>query len=276
MDKKELPAKQKEAQEQEKAKQSVTDGSSQDPEKRTPTFSPNIIGAIADEVSKTLMNRLPGIRPRVRRKKTKKTKKIENAIFLDTSAIIDGRIFDVIYLGLLNGTVVITSHILLELKHLADTQNTVKRVRGRKGLEALEALRKAKSIKVMVLPEEANKETSERVEVDEQLIKTAKYHKGKIITCDYNLEKKASIENVTAVNMNALANCLKAVAVPGESLHVKIAHLGKDKTQGVGYLDDGTMIVVEEGSEDLNKSLDVVVSRIIQTATGRILFAKKI
>ena len=249
-------------------------------EKRTPPFSPNIIGAIADEVSKTLISRLPGVmRARARKKIVKKAKKIENAIFLDTSAIIDGRIFDVIYLGLLNGTVVITSHILLELKHLADTQNTVKRVRGRKGLEALEKLRKAKQIKVLVLPEENSRQDSkvtELIEVDEQLIKTAKFHKGKIITCDYNLEKKASIDNVTAVNMNALANCLKAVAVPGESLHVKIAHLGKDKTQGVGYLDDGTMIVVEEGSGDLNKSLDVVVSRIIQTATGRILFAKKI
>jgi uncharacterized protein YacL len=273
MDKKETTIKTKEAAQEEKASPV---NSAQEAERRMPAFSPNIIGAIADEVSKTLMNRLPGMRQRTqRRKKTKKTKRIENAVFLDTSAIIDGRIFDVIYLGLLNGTVVITSHILLELKHLADTQNTVKRVRGRKGLEALEKLRKAKSIKVMVLPEE-NKQPTERIEVDEQLIKTAKYHKGKIITCDYNLEKKASIENVTAVNMNALANCLKAVAVPGESLHVKIAHLGKDKTQGVGYLDDGTMIVVEEGSEDLNKSLDVVVARIIQTATGRILFAKKI
>ncbi|HWY78909.1 MAG TPA: PIN domain-containing protein [Candidatus Sulfotelmatobacter sp.] len=249
-------------------------------EKRTPPFSPNIIGAIADEVSKTLISRLPGVmRARARKKTSKKTKKIENAIFLDTSAIIDGRIFDVIYIGLLNGIVVITSHILLELKHLADTQNTVKRVRGRKGLEALEKLRKAKQIKVLILSEDTGKQikqSAERIEVDEQLIKTAKYHKGKIITCDYNLEKKASIENVTAVNMNALANCLKAVAVPGESLHVKIAHLGKDKTQGVGYLDDGTMIVVEDGSDDLNKALDVVVSRIIQTATGRILFAKKI
>ncbi len=278
MDKKEVITKPKEVTQQEKAPRPSTDGSGQEAaERRMPAFSPNIIGQIADEVSKTLISRLPGMRQRTqRKKKTKKTKRIENAVFLDTSAIIDGRIFDVIYLGLLNGTVVITSHILLELKHLADTQNTVKRVRGRKGLEALEKLRKAKSIKVTVLPEENSKQPTEQIEVDEQLIKTAKYHKGKIITCDYNLEKKASIENVTAVNMNALANCLKAVAVPGESLHVKIAHLGKDKTQGVGYLDDGTMIVVEEGSEDLNKSLDVVVSRIIQTATGRILFAKKI
>lgn len=266
MDKKEEPIKPKEIPEPEKIED----------EKKAPTFSPNIIGAIADEVSKTLMKRLPSIRTRTRKKKVKKTKKIEHAIFLDTSAIIDGRIFDVIYLGLLNGVVVITPHILLELKHLADTQNTVKRVRGRKGLEALEKLRKAKQIKVIVMPEETEKQPAVRLEVDEQLIKTAKYHKGKIITCDYNLEKKANIENVTAVNMNALANCLKAVAVPGESLHIKIAHLGKDKTQGVGYLDDGTMIVVEEGSEALGKELDVVVSRIIQTSSGRILFAKKI
>ena len=248
-----------------------------EPDKRVQPFSPNFIGQIADEVSKTLMTRLPVMMlPKTRRKKVKRTKKIENALFLDTSAIIDGRIFDVIYTGVLNGVIVITPHILLELKHLADTQNTVKRVRGRKGLEALEKLRKAKQMKVMVLPEEPKKETEKKIEVDEQLIKAAKYHKGKIITCDYNLEKKASIENVTAVNMNALANCLKAVAVPGESLHVKIAHLGKDKTQGVGYLDDGTMIVVEEGSLALGRELDVVVSRIIQTASGRILFAKKI
>lgn len=274
MDKKEVKAKSVEVSPEEK---SPSENLGQESgEKRTP-LTPNIIGAIADEVSKTLISRLPGVmRSRARRKKIAKTKKIENAIFLDTSAIIDGRIFDVIYLGLLNGIVVITPHILLELKHLADTQNTVKRTRGRKGLEGLEKLRKAKQIKVMVLPEENGKSTTERVEVDEQLIKTAKYHKGKIITCDYNLEKKASIENVTAINMNALANCLKAVAVPGESLHVKIAHLGKDKEQGVGYLDDGTMIVVEDGSQALGKELDVVVSRIIQKATGRILFAKKI
>src|SRR6266567_7392925 len=117
MDKKEVVAKTKEPTEQEKV----------EVDRRIPAFSTNIIGAIADEVSKTLLNRLPGIRPRVRRKKTKKTKKIENAIFLDTSAIIDGRIFDVIYLGLLNGIIIVPSSILLELKHLADSQDTVKR-----------------------------------------------------------------------------------------------------------------------------------------------------
>lgn len=248
-------------------------------DKKTPAFSPNLIGAIADEVSKTLLTRLPSMAnmvSRPKRKKTKKTTKIDDAVFLDTSAIIDGRIFDVIDIGLLNGTIVLTPSILLELKHLADTQDTVKRMRGRKGLESLEKMRKAKKIKVSVLSEDQEKLYKATKEVDEQLIKIAKFHKGKVITCDYNLEKKASIDGVTAINMNALANCLKVIAVPGESLHVKVSHQGKDPTQGVGYLDDGTMIVVEEGSGSIGKALDVVVSRIIQTATGRILFAKRI
>lgn len=252
--------------------------------KRPAVFSPSMIGAIADEVSKTLMTRLPGmiIRPRTKQKaKSKKQKKIENGIFLDTSAIIDGRIFDVIYLGLLNGTIVILGSILLELKHLADSQDTVKRERGRKGLLSLEKLRKSKKLKVIILPDDEENPSKrsgqvKSIEVDERLIKAARNNKGKVITCDYNLEKKATIEGVTAVNINALSNVLKVIAVPGEALHVKLSHVGKEATQGVGYLDDGTMIVVEQGSDGVGKSVDVVVARVIQTATGRILFAKRI
>lgn len=244
-------------------------------EKKAPSFTPKIIGAIADEVSKALMNRLPAMRSR-KRTKTKKAKKIEDPIFLDTSAIIDGRIIDVIYLGLLSGTVVILDSILLELKHIADSQDMVKRERGRKGLEALEKLRKSKKLKVRILTAEEEKPFQKGKEVDEYLIKVAKYHKGRVITCDYNLEKKGSIENVATINMNALANSLKVIAVPGEALHVKVSHQGKEASQGVGYLDDGTMIVVENGSNTIGKALDVVVARVIQTATGRILFAKKI
>lgn len=256
-------------------KKKITNGTKKAENKRPPVFSPQMIGAIAEEVSKTLVTRLPGMlmRPRKKSRKAKKAKKIENAIFLDTSAIIDGRIFDVIYLGLLNGTIVLTSSILLELKHLADSQDTVKRERGRKGLESMEALRKSRKMKVQILQEE---EPEKKIEVDERLIKATKEHKGKVLTCDYNLEKKASVEGVTAVNINALSNALKVIAVPGEALHVKLSHLGKEIAQGVGYLDDGTMIVVESGSDSVGKSLDVVVSRVIQTATGRILFAKKI
>ena len=244
--------------------------------RRAPVFNPHLIGQIADEVSKSLMSRFPGLtRPQRRKSKNKKPKKIENGIFLDTSAIIDGRIFDIIYLGLLNGIIVIPSSILLELKHLADSQDTVKRERGRKGLEALEKLRKTKKMKVLILSEEDEKQFNGHP-VDEKLTKMAKMHRGKIITCDYNLEKKASVDGVVSINVNALANCLKVIAVPGEALHVKVSHLGKDPTQGVGYLDDGTMIVVESGSHLVGKSVDVVVARVIQTASGRILFAKKI
>lgn len=254
------------------AKQLVKEG-----ERRSSGFSPNLIGAIADEVSKSLITRLPGmlIRQRRRKNKLKKPKQIENGIFLDTSAIIDGRIFDIIYLGLLTGVIVIPSSILLELKRLADSQDTVKRERGRKGLEALEKLRKTKKMKVMILSEEEEARFNGQ-QVDEKLTKMAKLHKGKIITCDYNLEKKATIDGVTAININALANYLKVIAVPGDSLHIKVSHLGKDPSQGVGYLDDGTMIVVESGSGFVNKALDVVVARVIQTSSGRILFAKKI
>ena len=245
---------------------------------------PKLVGALAEEVAKTLVSRLPNMLPRSKPRSAaskKKSKRIEHGIFLDTSAIIDGRIFDVIHVGLLNGVIVIPESILMELKHLADSQDMVKRERGRKGLDYLEALKKSRKMKVVVLEEEGEKgivtgKSGKPQEVDEKLIRLTKNHKGKIITCDYNLEKKATIDNVQAINVNALANALKVIAVPGESLHIKLLHPGKDYTQGVGYLEDGTMIVVEEGSEFVGKAIDVVVSRVIQTATGRILFAKKI
>ena len=180
----------------EKEEQAITVAvtSGEKPDGKKPVFNPNLIGAIADEVSRTLMNRLPSmlIKPRVRRNKQKKPKKIENGIFLDTSAIIDGRIFDMIDLGVLTGTVVILSSILLELKRLADSQDTVKRERGRKGLEALEKLRKSRKMKIHNLSEDEEKRY-EKHAVDERLTKMAKQYKGKIITCDYNLEKKATI-----------------------------------------------------------------------------------
>jgi uncharacterized protein YacL len=239
-------------------------------------FSPKMIGLLADEVAKRLPNVLTYPRRRVKGKV--KTKKLENALFLDTSAIIDGRIFDVVNLGLLNGEIVILESILLELKHIADLQDTVKRERGRNGLNALEKLKKAKLLKVVLVSDAEEEKYSDKhnKEVDEKLILAAKYNKGKIITCDYNLAKKATIQGVLAINVNEVANSLKIRAVPGEAIHVKVLHQGKDSSQGVGYLDDGTMIVVENGVSELGKSIDVVVSRVIQTSAGRILFAKKI
>ena len=234
-------------------------------------FPKNFVSTLAEEVAKTLAKM-----PRFKRSKKKIRALTEkNPIFLDTSAIIDGRIFDVANLGLFTGTFVILESILLELKHIADSKDLVKRVRGRKGLDLLEKLKKGRRNKVIVLPdsEDSAKQNSE---VDEKLIQASKNYKGRIITCDYNLEKKASISGILPININALANCLKITAVPGEALHIGILHKGKDITQGVGYLDDGTMLVVENASEDLGHTVDVVVSRVIQTTAGRILFAKKI
>jgi len=234
-------------------------------------FPQGFVNSIADEVAKTLA-KMPRFK-RSKRKSNSKKKKIENPIFLDTSAIIDGRIFDVITLGVFTGTFVVLESILLELKHIADSQDMVKRVRGRKGLEMLEKLKKGKRNKFMVLQD---LEDSKDKEVDEKLILSSKSYKGRIVTCDYNLEKKATIGGVLAINVNTLANHLKITAVPGEALHISILHKGKEMTQGVGYLDDGTMLVVENAAEDLGHMVDVVVSRVIQTTAGRILFAKKI
>lgn len=240
-------------------------------------FPPKLIGMLAEEVAKTLVERMPHLLQRPQRKSrgALKVKKIENAMFLDTSAIIDGRIFEAISLGLINNILVVPESVLLELKRIADAQDTVKRERGRKGLEGLEKLKKTKGVKLVILAENQDK-SLEGKDVDEKLFYLAKINKGRIITCDYNLEKKANIAGVFAINVNALANSLKVRAVPGEALHVKVQHLGKDVTQGVGYLDDGTMIVVEGGNTDVGKTMDVVVARVIQTAAGRILFAKKI
>lgn len=236
-------------------------------------FPPRLIKVLADEVAKTVVQRLPRLIPRRIKNKNSDSKKkfLEKSFFLDTSAIIDGRIFDVIALGFVTGSFVILDSILLELKHVADSQDSVKRLRGRKGLELLEKLKKTKGVKLHILIG-----SDEEIEVDEKLIRTAKMYKGRIVTCDYNLEKKAAISGLLAININTLANSLKVKAVPGEALNINILHKGKEVTQGVGYLDDGTMIVVENASSDLGKAIDVIVSRIIQTTAGRILFAKKI
>lgn len=241
-------------------------------------FSPKLMGALADEVARSVARRLPKLMSRPRRNKQKPAKKLEYPMFLDTSAIIDGRIFDVVESGIIQGTLVVPESILLELKHIADSQNMVKRERGRNGLENLEKLRKRKEVKVLVLTDKEEKKysNSDKKEVDEKLIAIAKKTRGRVITCDYNLEKKARIQGVIAINIHEVAQSLKIHAVPGESLHVAVLHIGKDVTQGVGYLDDGTMIVIERASEEVGKTVDVVVSRVIQTAAGKILFAKKI
>jgi uncharacterized protein YacL len=233
---------------------------------------------MAEEIAKTVVKRLPNMLTLSSKRKASKQKqrKIENGIFLDTSAIIDGRIFDVINLGVFTGTFVLPDNILGELKRIADASDSLKKERGRRALERLAQLKKNKKVKVVVLSNNGHmNHGKEKKQVDDELVDLSRNYKGKIITCDYNLEKSAAIRGVTAINMNALAQCLKVAAVPGELMAVKVLHTGKDTTQGVGYLDDGTMIVVEKGSTDVGKIVEVTISRVIQTASGKIFFAKK-
>jgi len=235
-------------------------------------FHPRFMGLFADEVAKLVIQRLPKFQRRKKKKAVIKSQAI-GGFFLDTSAIIDGRIFDILKLGLINGPVIVLDSVLLELKHIADSKDPIKKERGRRALESLGKIRKTKGLRFIVLPYPKNGDKEK--EVDEQLISIAKVYKGKIITCDYNLEKKSGVENLTAINMHAVAQRLKVAAVPGEDIQIKVLHVGKDLTQGVGYLDDGTMIVVEKGSVDIGQNISVKISRVIQTSSGKILFAKK-
>jgi uncharacterized protein YacL len=239
-------------------------------------YPASLVKSLADEVANIVISRLPNRGGNKTKTRKNGKLKLDNGLFLDTSAIIDGRIFEVIRMGFHTRIVVIIEEVLRELKHIADSQDAVKRERGRRGLELLEKLKKQRDVKIINLSPSRETRMGNRVEVDEELVRSAKQNRGRVVTCDYNLEKKAAIQGVKVVNVNALAQALKVAAVPGESLHIKILHGGKDPTQGVGYLDDGTMIVVEKGSDMLDKTVDVVVSRVIQTAAGRILFAKKI
>lgn len=235
------------------------------------------IGAVANEVAKIMMERMPRFpsRPQKKQVKKKKNTEAEHGTFLDTSAIIDGRIFDIIELQLLHGSLVIPDFILSELKHIADSQDMVKRERGQRGLARLEIVRKKKYMKFVLLSDDVISPKRE-IEVDDRLIMITKKYKGRVITCDFNLEKKATVSGVTAINVHEIANRLKVLAVPGEALHMTIQHVGKDPTQGVGYLEDGTMVVVERASADVGMETDVVITRVIQTSSGRILFAKKL
>jgi uncharacterized protein YacL len=221
-----------------------------------------VVSQIAEEVGNIVAKQL-------KRGEKTQDKKFDNPLFLDTSAIIDARIFELIRMDVFTGTFVIIEGVLDELKHIADSKDEIKKERGRKGLTLLEGLRKEKNIKL-----ETYDDSKIKKPVDERIIEAAKKSKGKIITCDFNLSKKAQISNVTAIDMYEMANVLKTTALPGEAFFVKVVQKGKGERQGVGYLPDGTMLVVEEGEGLIGETVKVLVSRVIQTDVGRIFFGK--
>ncbi|MEX2356594.1 MAG: PIN domain-containing protein, partial [Thermaerobacterales bacterium] len=189
---------------------------------------------------------------------------------LDTSVIIDGRIADVCAAGFLEGTLVIPNFVLDELRHIADSSDALKRNRGRRGLEVLHRMQKELDVTVEFLEEGAAGDQ----EVDSRLVMTAQRLGAGILTTDYNLNKIAQLQGVAVLNVNELANAIKPVVLPGEELDVQIIRDGKEAGQGVGYLDDGTMIVVEGGKRFVGDNLPVTVTSVIQTAAGRMVFAR--
>lgn len=194
----------------------------------------------------------------------------EQLVLLDTSVIIDGRIADICQTKFIDGRLVIPRFILRELQQIADSQDALKRNRGRRGLDILNKIQKSLDIDVKI----AEEDFSELTEVDTKLIKLAKVLGGKIITNDYNLNKIAELQGVVVLNINDLANALRPVVLPGEFLQTRITKEGKEYNQGVAYLDDGTMVVVDNARHLIGQSLRVVVTSVLQTSAGRMIFAK--
>lgn len=195
---------------------------------------------------------------------------ITKPLILDTSAIIDGRVLDVAKTGFISGLILVPRFVLTELQQVADSKDDLKRQRGRKGFDSLEELKKVKAVKFEVW----DKDQSGKA-VDDKLVNLAKALSGKIITCDFNLNRLATIAGVGVLNINDLANSVKTIALPGESVEIKITHIGKDSKQGVGYLSDGTMVVLEGGVDLIGRTIKVEVTKVLQVPQGRMIFAKK-
>jgi uncharacterized protein YacL len=194
----------------------------------------------------------------------------EKSKILDTSVIIDGRIADITETGFVEGTLIIPQFVLNELQHIADSSDSIKRTRGKRGLEVLHHIQKQAIVDVRIV----DKDYPAIKEVDSKLIELAKEIHGTIVTNDSNLNKVAELQGIQVLNINELANSIKPVVLPGEEINVKILKEGKEMGQGVAYLDDGTMIVVDNGRRHMGKTIDVVVTSVLQTPAGRMIFAR--
>jgi uncharacterized protein YacL len=201
----------------------------------------------------------------VRHKKSGASPKI-----LDTSVIIDGRIADITKSGFLEGPLVVPGFVLEELQHIADSSDVLKRNRGRRGLDILNKIQKEPYTSVHIM----DRNYEDLSEVDTKLVKLAKEMSGKVVTNDYNLNKVCELHGVAVLNINELANAVKPVVLPGEELRVHVIKDGKEQGQGVAYLDDGTMIVVDGGRRYIGETIGVLVTSVLQTAAGRMIFAK--
>ncbi len=200
----------------------------------------------------------------------KEQPRAESYKLLDTSVIIDGRIADITETGFLEGTLVIPQFILRELQHIADSSDPLKRNRGRRGLDILQKIQKNVDIRVEI----SDKEFPEIREVDNKLVAMAKALHAKIVTNDFNLNKVAELHGVGVLNINELTNALRPVVLPGEDMRVYVLKEGKEYNQGIAYLDDGTMVVVDNGRRHIGQTIDVCVTSVLQTTAGRMIFSR--
>ncbi len=194
----------------------------------------------------------------------------EPHIVVDTSAIIDGRIAEIVASGFIYGTLVVPRFVLDELQHIADSPDTLRRNRGRRGLEILAQMQKQSATPVEIVDDDV----PDIAEVDAKLVALAKARSRVILTNDFNLNRVAEVQGLRVMNINSLANAVKPAVLPGEELRVRVIQEGKEAGQGVGFLDDGTMIVVEGGARFIDRDLDVSVTRVLQTVAGRMIFAQ--
>lgn len=232
--------------------------------------------SVAMSKSPDVENFFKGITPFVnemrQKQGPKKSQKIPIGVakILDTSVIIDGRILDILKTGFVDGPIIIPEFVLLELQQVADSADSMKRSRGRRGLDILSQIENEVPVEITIL----DRDYPELKEVDTKLIKLAMDIDAKIVTNDYNLNKIAEFQGVEILNTNELSNAVKAVVLPGEELFVKVIREGKENSQGVAYLEDGTMVVVEEGRDKIGRELNTVVTSVLQTAAGRMIFVK--
>lgn len=227
--------------------------------------------SIATKKTNDLIN-LPNIFKKISSKDKDANKVVYNSKpkILDTSVIIDGRIADVCKTGFVEGPLVIPEFVLEELRHIADSSDSLKRNRGRRGLDILNKIQKELDIEVQI----TDMDFDDVAEVDSKLVRLGQVVSGKIVTNDFNLNKVSELQGVPVLNINELANAVKPVVLPGEEMVVQVIKEGKEMGQGVAYLDDGTMIVVDGGKKHIGETMDVMVTSVLQTAAGRLIFAK--
>ncbi|MCL2321974.1 MAG: PIN/TRAM domain-containing protein [Oscillospiraceae bacterium] len=216
------------------------------------------------------INFFMGLRKASGASKEKKLINKQDYKILDTSVIIDGRIFDICQTGFVEGVLVIPNFVLTELRHIADSSDPLKRTRGRRGLDILNKIQKELKIEVNVM----DKDFNDIYEVDAKILKLAHTLNAKVLTNDYNLNKVAEVQGVEVLNINDLSNAVKPVVIPGEEMTMQVIKDGKEVNQGIGYLDDGTMIVVEGGRKYIGDTINVIVTSVLQTSAGRMIFGK--